>query len=84
MATCGLATILPTWVWMKPPTAPASEPEKVCSNVPTRGSPLLFSVAAAWLVRACTWIWALISFVILSVSALWTAGSWMSGATFCT
>ena len=84
LATCGLATILATWVWMKPPTAPASDPEKVCSSVPTRVRPLLFSAAAAWLVSACTWIRELISSVILSVSALWTAGSWMSGATFST
>jgi hypothetical protein len=74
-ATCGLATILATWVWIKPSTAPASDPEKVCSRVPTRVRPLLFSAAAAWLVRACTSMRALISFVILSVSALWTAGS---------
>ena len=69
---------------MKPYIALASEPENVCSSVATRGKPLLFSVSAAWLVsdwmgsRAS--IWAL----ILSVSALCTAGWWISGVTFST
>ena len=84
LAICGLATILATWVWMNPPTAPASEPENVCSRVPTRVRPLLDSRSAAWLVSAWTWICALISLLILSVSAAWTAGSWMSGVTFST
>ena len=46
-ATCGLATILATWVWMKPYTALASCPEKLFSSAPTRGSPRCVSAPAA-------------------------------------
>jgi hypothetical protein len=84
LATCGLATILATWPWTNPVAAPAICPENVCSSVPTRVRPRLVRASAAWLVRPWTFSRVLISVLILSVSALCTAGSWISGATFCT
>ncbi len=84
LATCWLLTILATWVWMKPCTALASEPENECSKVPTRVKPLLVRVSAAWLVSVWMGRCASICALILFVSAAWMAGSWISGLTFST
>ena len=78
--TCGLATILATWVWMNPLTALASCPEKLFSSAPTRVSPRCVSAFAASVVSPCTLSREVTSVVTRSVSAFWMAGSWMSGS----
>ena len=68
-ATCGLATILATWVWMKPYTALASCPEKLFSSAPTRGSPRCVSAPAACVASPFTLSRVVIWRVMSSVSA---------------
>src|SRR5215467_9543575 len=83
-ATCGLATVLATSLWMNPSTPLASDPEAPCSSVPTWDRPSLVRSALIWSASACTLSRLVIWVAILSVSARWTAGSWMSGSMLAT
>jgi hypothetical protein len=80
LANRGPVTILWTWVWTKPFTAPAICPEKLFRRSPTRVSPRCVSAFAASLVSPCTLSREVTSVVTRSVSAFWMAGSWMSGS----
>ena len=84
LATLGPEMIRCTVLWMKPVTALAICGPKVLSSELIRGRPLSLSWAEAWSMVPVRLIWLVISFVILSVSTFWMAGSWISGSTVAT
>jgi hypothetical protein len=84
LAIAGLATTRATAVPMRPLAPLAIWPEKFFSRVDRRGARSAASWVAAWFTSACTSSWSVITVVILALSACWTGGWSISGATVAT
>ena len=79
-ANRGPVTILCTVLWMYPSTALVIDGPNDFSSPPSRVRPLSCSSVAACPVTPVTLRWLVIAVLTLSVSAFWTAGSWISGS----